>query len=151
MKRWEQLEKSVARLTGGERVPGSGNGPRKGDVESPVFLCECKETGQKKFSLQVTWLDEVWTDARRVNKLPLFVAEFGTGARLYLMGSSFCGPEDSSSVDPGQSLDVLLDWSQKKTITLSPGDTLLEGRFIKTGQRYWKIVSEETVRALAMP
>lgn len=50
-------EERVARIFGGSRTPGSGNGIRKNDVRTPDLSLEMKYTGKGQYPLKASELE----------------------------------------------------------------------------------------------
>lgn len=78
-KRVKVQEKRVAEDLGGRRQPGSGNQwHAKGDVKSPEFLIECKQTDKLSYRLERAVLDKIETEAILAGKQALLQVEFHT-------------------------------------------------------------------------
>jgi hypothetical protein len=62
-KRWKAVERNVAKLLGGERIPVTGE--REGmDVRTPIFAVQVKH-GRKRPSYLRTWLDGIRDAGKR--------------------------------------------------------------------------------------
>lgn len=77
---WVQ-ETRVAADLGGRRQPGSGSQwHSKGDVSTPTYLVECKQTDKGSYGLKLDTLRKIEREAAAAGKEPLFQVEFhGTG------------------------------------------------------------------------
>lgn len=70
-------EAEVAKRSGGNLVPGSGNILGKpGDVRDDTFLRECKATAGGGTSIQAKWLKKISLEALSMNKIPLIELYF---------------------------------------------------------------------------
>jgi hypothetical protein len=63
-------EKETARLSEGRRVPMSGAGRQKGDVRTPTFLIEVKDTAAVSYRIELETLDKISHEARTSGRLP---------------------------------------------------------------------------------
>jgi hypothetical protein len=76
-KPWEQQESRLAKLSGGSRNAGSGNGwVRKADVRSLRYLIEAKWTARKSFTLKLKDLRTLEHQAAVEGLEPAFCIEF---------------------------------------------------------------------------
>jgi hypothetical protein len=76
-KRSRRAEERTAKLVGGRRQPGSGNGRHaKGDVRSRELLIERKDTSAQSYVLRVADLQKISTQATLANRDPVFVVGF---------------------------------------------------------------------------
>lgn len=72
-KKWQLKEKDDAKLVGGKRVKGSGNRwYNPGDVRSPKYLIEAKQTEKGSYSLSKKKMDKLYEEALFTFKIPLF-------------------------------------------------------------------------------
>ena len=71
----ERHERRVARLLGGQRIPGSGSLGEVGDVKTDEFLVSCKRTTlqSRKFGADII---DVWQQAESSPRSPAVVYEF---------------------------------------------------------------------------
>jgi Holliday junction resolvase len=72
----KQEEEWATRLQGGVRVPGSGAGPRKGDVEGDFWRLECKTTGKNSFTVTREMISKIEEAALAHGQTPALVIEF---------------------------------------------------------------------------
>jgi hypothetical protein len=77
--RADAQEEEWAERIGGRRVPGSGSGPRKGDVESGVWRLECKTTGKKSFTVTREMIQKIEEAALAHGETPAIIVEFNDG------------------------------------------------------------------------
>lgn len=78
-------EKREARKFGGRARKGSGCGPNnKGDVETKVFLIECKRTDKKQIVLKKEVIDKIEQEALQHGKEPLIALEI-QDRRVYVI------------------------------------------------------------------
>lgn len=82
---WDAQEDRTARLTGGERVAGSGCSTRrkkKGDVTTSLFRIEAKTT-EKQASARVEreWLEKIVGEAQDNRQLPAFTFGFDANGK----------------------------------------------------------------------
>lgn len=76
-KPWERQESRLARLSGGSRNAGSGNGwVRKADVRSLRYLIEAKWTAKRSFTLKLQELRTLEHQAVIEGREPAFCIEF---------------------------------------------------------------------------
>ncbi|MCP4444740.1 MAG: hypothetical protein GY811_05245 [Myxococcales bacterium] len=68
-------ERRVARLLGGDLVPGSGSLGQPGDVRTAQFLISCKETSQKTFRV-IQEINKATAEAASVELTPAIVFHF---------------------------------------------------------------------------
>lgn len=70
-------EKRLGKLSGGKRQPLSGASMyAKGDVSSPLFLGEAKQTANLSLSIKQQWLKKIDEEAMAVDKIPFLAIEF---------------------------------------------------------------------------
>lgn len=82
--RWQRQEERTARLFGGTRNSGSGNGwARKGDVRTPILLIENKFTGKKQATLKALDLRKIADEATAEGRIPALGLE--VGGRRYVI------------------------------------------------------------------
>ena len=100
-----QEEEWASRLQGGARVPGSGAGSRKGDVESPVWRIECKTTAKKSFTVTREMIQKIEEAALSHSQIPAVVVEFNddNGKK-----------EMEVAVIPAWVLEGILDYAHRK-------------------------------------
>lgn len=72
---WEDQEKRVAKMLGGQRSAGSGAFDRKGDVRAPTQLWETKWTGKKSFTVQAAVLEKILGEALAEGRTPVLGLE----------------------------------------------------------------------------
>ena len=72
----KQEEEWATRLQGGVRVPGSGAGSRKGDVEGSVWRLECKTTGKNSFTVTREMIQKIEEAALAHGGSPALIIEF---------------------------------------------------------------------------
>lgn len=83
-------ENRVARLVDGKVTPGSGAFLfKKGDVDTPNFLIECKRTDFSQYILQLKTLEKIEKEAREKLKTPAVVVEIKTKSFVILKLSDF--------------------------------------------------------------
>ena len=85
VKHWERFEADVADALGGFRTPGSGNGWAKGDIKTPKYLIECKETSLETMTFQINWLNKIWLEARKEKRIPVLGVELANKQRGFLI------------------------------------------------------------------
>jgi hypothetical protein len=76
---WEAQEERTAKLTGGERVAGSGCSTRrkkKGDVTTRLFRVEDKTTEGSSLSVKREWLEKIAGEAVDNRQLPALTFGF---------------------------------------------------------------------------
>lgn len=72
MKAWQKKEKSDAKFFDGKRVKGSGNTwNNPGDVKSPLFLVDSKDTKNKSFSVTLDIWDKLYGEALFSFRIPI--------------------------------------------------------------------------------
>ena len=72
MKKWQQQEKNLASDFSGKRVKGSGNKwYSPGDIKSPDFLIEAKQTDKPSYSLNRKKLIKLFEEALFSYRTPL--------------------------------------------------------------------------------
>ena len=69
-KRARLSEERAAKLSGGQRVPMSGAGRQKGDMRTPMFLTEDKETAAASYRVELSTLDKITHEAVSTGRLP---------------------------------------------------------------------------------
>lgn len=70
-------EKAVAKRAGGWRVPGSGSGSKKGDVQvKSIARIECKTTQNKSFSVTREMVEKILHAGLGADEMPAIVIEF---------------------------------------------------------------------------
>lgn len=145
MKPWESAEIKVARLIGGKRVPGSGCGKsKKGDVVSPVFCAEVKQTSRPSLAFKVGWLEKCVADAHGRGLKPLFAVEFSDHTQTYFVLES-----DLSQEEAAQLKEVPVeDWTFSTSVSLRPGAPVTPFR-VRSGSRIWAYVDGELVSDMA--
>ncbi len=77
----KQEEEWATRLQGGVRVPGSGAGWRKGDVEGSVWRLECKTTGKNSFTVTREMIQKIEEAALAHSQVPALVIEFNDNGK----------------------------------------------------------------------
>ncbi len=115
-------------------MPGSGNGNGKGDVATPRFLVECKETGQATLCIRIAWFTKLALECRQAARRPLFAFEFGNGERRYLV-------EAASVPESIRAPAAQRDWSLLRSVRVLPAD-LDPGTVIVTGRWIWLAMAE---------
>ena len=56
---WKEVEKKIAKLTGGKLVKGSGNQLQQGDIITPSHLIEVKHTAKDFMDIRLQWLSNL--------------------------------------------------------------------------------------------
>jgi Holliday junction resolvase len=75
-RRSRRQEERSARLYGGRRNPGSGNGwAHKGDVRTPALLIENKYTGKEQVTIKRLDLKKICDEATAEGRTPVFGVE----------------------------------------------------------------------------
>ena len=80
LRRSRAQEKRIARILGGKRHAGSGNGYSKNDAHNEYFLVECKgrlERNQHSITIKAADLTALQMRAYSQGRLPLFEVELG--------------------------------------------------------------------------
>ncbi len=86
---WKILEQDVIDLTKGTGTPGSGNHSVKSDVlggikdGSPLRI-ECKQTDAPNITINLQWLESVFTHATREKETPLLAVQWNGGRAVIL-------------------------------------------------------------------
>lgn len=76
-KRVKHQERTVALDLGGKRQPGSGSAwYAKGDVKTPKYLVECKQTEKESYSLKLSILRKIEEESCRAGKEALLQVTF---------------------------------------------------------------------------
>ena len=76
-KRVKHQERTVAVDLGGRRQPGSGSAwYAKGDVKTPKYLVECKQTEKKSYSLQLETIRKIEGEAAMAGREALLQVTF---------------------------------------------------------------------------
>jgi hypothetical protein len=82
----QKQENRLASVLGGSRNSGSGNGwVRKSDVRSEFELVEAKITSAKSYSLKDAELNQNVEYALMDGRMPIFLVEFKTTGRSYVI------------------------------------------------------------------
>jgi hypothetical protein len=90
-RRWQQLERDVAKALEGWQTPGSGNKKIKGDARTYLFAIECKyrfsqhQSGAFVMPLDLQWLEAIWRQAMEAHRVPVLALEWGDGTRALLL------------------------------------------------------------------
>ena len=71
-----QEEEWATKLQGGVRVPGSGAGSKKGDVQGDVWRLECKTTAKQSFSVTRDMVQKIEEAALAHGQTPAIIVEF---------------------------------------------------------------------------
>lgn len=79
---WKRQQSAVARERGGEIVKGSGNGARKGDARTKLFLDEQKTTQHRSIYVTLPWLEKITEEARSEGKHPSLTFGFDRDIRV---------------------------------------------------------------------
>jgi hypothetical protein len=74
----DRQEERAAAYYGGRRTPRSGSGDRKGDVETPTELIECKHTQRLSFGLMYRMFGSLMLQALLAHKRPVMEIEYTT-------------------------------------------------------------------------
>ena len=74
----DRQEERAAAFYGGHRVPRSGSGDRKGDVETDTELIECKHTQRLSFGLMYRMFGTLMLQALLAHKRPVMEIEYTT-------------------------------------------------------------------------
>jgi hypothetical protein len=77
-------EKRLAKLTGGRKTIASGAFSDKGDVETDLFLVECKITGNKSFRITLKDWETIRIHALRKHKTGIMHLDI-SGTRLFVI------------------------------------------------------------------
>lgn len=94
--RSRKQEVSVGKKIGGRRRPASGAFEgMKGDVISPLFLCECKRTDKESISLKKSWLRKIEKEAFEARKTPLIALQIGDANYYVLAENDFLALVDT--------------------------------------------------------
>ena len=91
-KPWERQEKRLAKIVGGKRNAGSGNGwVRKADVRDGEdrYLYEAKNTAAKSFILKLSDLKAVGHHADREGRIPVMHLEIAGNNYVVLREHDF--------------------------------------------------------------
>ena len=90
LKRSQKQESRIAKMTGGSKNAGSGNGwKRKHDVRSDEFLWEMKRTDKKQITIKLSDLESVRSVAWQEGRTPVFHIEIGTRRYVLLEEGDF--------------------------------------------------------------
>lgn len=137
--RAKTMEKNVARILKGNRVPMSGSGAIKGDCIVPLdkyrsIYVECKLTAQEQLSLQTAWLSKAIAEARAMRCVfPILVYKFHRSHFYYVlvpeMASGFITMPDAIMHDH--------DFTGVKAIKISPVWAAQEKK-IQTDSGIWQ-------------
>jgi hypothetical protein len=83
------MERRIARLLGGRRIPLSGSLIlMPGDVITDKFLVECKlrsSSGKKQISIEKSWLTKIEKEAKSQNKIPLLIFKYKNDKADYVI------------------------------------------------------------------
>ena len=73
---WQAQEQRVAACSGGKRVSGSGASLyARGDVRTPDFLIEAKQTEKESIRITWAWLKKITQQALAAQRLPALAFE----------------------------------------------------------------------------
>jgi hypothetical protein len=126
---WSKFERSIASIIpDGSITPGSGNGRIKGDVRSPSWLVECKETSKPKIFIQALWFHSL-TKAGAGRRVALAL-QFGEGSERFLVKL-----EDIPDKEP----EVILNGD---SMLISPEDLKTDDVW-KVGTGFWQVSNPE--------
>lgn len=82
----KKQEKRVAKRFRGSVTPASGAMAKwKGDVNTELFLVECKVTGHGSRSLKYDELEKIENEANALGKIPLLVVGLYDGTKEYVV------------------------------------------------------------------